>query len=178
MKYLEHEYVGVVLGLVVVAVIGSALYVLTPRALEGQEVLPVEEPALTDGTIPPPAATAPTPAPQPLVDTGRPLTIVSPLELPEAVSGTPYSVTLVADGAIAGDYRWSITGGTGAFPVPGLALSAKSGKTVRITGIPAEMYFDQVKATAPVTFTVRLLVQSGTQQIAKQYRLTVNPVAP
>lgn len=177
MKYLENEYVGVALGLVVVAIIGGALYVLTPRgdgldlALEASQG--VEE-TLASSTTSRAVADMPA-APPVLVDSGRPLTIASPEELPEATTGAPYAVQLVADGAVLTSYRWSVNGGAAAFPVPGLGLSGVYGKSIKIVGTPAEIYFKEVKATVPVTFTLKMTVKSGAHETTKQYRLTVNP---
>lgn len=173
MKYLENEYVGVALGLVVVAIIGGALYVLTPRT--GGLDLSLETAQETENVATTTSKTPEAPAAPVYVDSGRPLAIVSPLELPPAVSGTPYDVALVADGAMLTSYRWSVNGGATVFPVPGLGLSGVYGKTVRITGTPGDIYFDQVRATVPVTFTLKMTVKSGGHETTKQYRLVVNP---
>lgn len=106
------------------------------------------------------------------------LTITTPINLPAAQSGKPYKVALSTSGGPAEkvSYTWSVERKAGAFPIPGLDFSAIYGNSVSIVGTPADMYFNGVRATVPVTFTLKVAVTAGEQLATKEFKLVVEPV--
>ncbi len=107
------------------------------------------------------------------------LTITTPVELPSAQSGKPYKVALSTSGGPAEkvSYTWSVREEKGAFPVPGLGFSTIYGNSVSVVGTPADMYFNGVRATVPVTFTLKVTVTAGAQSATKEFKLVVEPAA-
>jgi hypothetical protein len=106
------------------------------------------------------------------------LAITTPTDLPSAQSGKPYKVSISTSGGPAEkvSYTWSVREEKGAFPVPGLGFSTIYGNSVSIVGTPADLYFDWIRTTKPVTFTLKVTVTAGTQSAAKQFKLVVEPV--
>ncbi len=108
--------------------------------------------------------------------------VISPVTLPNATVGSPYSQNLTVTGGVGPAYTWAVS--SGALPA-GLTLAGTT-STATITGTPtgiAPGVVGQNKASRPVkeitqnaSFTVKVTDSGNPAQSATQaYTLTINP---